>query len=485
MHDPLSWSYLAAAPSRSTIWGPFSIALALMLIVGLAVTIAVYLDAGGRVGQHNLIAGRAHRAATALLPILGLGVLFFIFRLAGVTALHLSARVWLYGLCLLALLTIVWFVLSSIAARYHTTLAAMFVQITRTYIWGPIRKVARKYAAGQRAIRTGGTNTRAYRWVAVGLFLFYLVIAVGLYAWRGVYFHPDRWAVLLLVTAIILGQTKAFLRDWIPIVLLLFGYEFMRGIAYQMIGSEHRYIHVTELIAADKWMFHGTLPTLWLQHKLLTVGVVRWYGVMAVIVYAMIFVVPLLFAFILWIASKERYWNFTLAFILMTYLGFVIYLLYPAAPPWMASQWGYIHGVQQPFAQVWRVMVPHAYNNLTNLSIWNDVKGNPVAAMPSLHCAFAFMPLLYAVKYFGKKGLVLLPYNMAVWFAVVYLGQHYVIDIVMGILLTSIVFVFMTFAWPHILRASKNVSRLPRPRLAWAGNLVGRPSLNQEQEEAD
>ncbi|HLI52052.1 MAG TPA: phosphatase PAP2 family protein [Thermomicrobiaceae bacterium] len=473
MHDPLSWSYLTSAPSRTAIWGPFSIVLALALIIGLTAAVSVYLDRGGWIGRHPLVAGRAHRAATVLLPILGLGVLFFIFRVAGINALHLSMRLWLYGLCLLALLTIAWFVLSSIAARYDSSL------------WGVTRAAVRKYAAGQRAIRTSGSNTRAYRWVAVGLFVFYMIIAVVLYMWRGAYFHPDRWAILLLVTAIVLGQTKAFLRDWIPVVLLLFGYEFMRGIAFQMISSEHRYIHVKELIDADRWLFHGTLPTLWLQHKLLKPGVVEWYGIMAVVVYAMIFVVPLLFAFILWIGSKEKYWNFTLAFIIMTYLGFVIYLLYPAAPPWMASQMGYIHGVQQPFAQVWRVMVPHAYNNLGNLSLWNDVKGNPVAAMPSLHCAFALMPLLYAVKYFGKKGLILLPYNMAVWFAVVYLGQHYVIDILMGILLSSLVFTFMTFAWPRILSVSKRDWRLPRPRFAWAGGLVGRPSLSQEQEEAD
>ena len=300
---------------------------------------------------------------------------------------------------------------------------------------------------------------RSYGRLALLLFAAYMTVAVGLYLWRGVLFRPDRWTVLLFVTALLLGQWKAFLRDWIPMVFLLFGYEFMRGLAFQSVAVGHRTIHLTELIAADRAMFGGQIPALWLQQKLFVLGTVHWYDVLSVVVYAMFFVVPLLFAFLLWIGQKERFWPFTLALLAMTYAGFVIYLLYPAAPPWMANEWGVIRGVQLPFNQVWDALIPHPYNNLDQVTIWNAVAGNPVAAMPSLHAAYPWLTLLFALRFYGKKGLVFVPYNLAVWFSVLYLGQHWVIDILAGVLLASLAFVLMQRAWPRVEHAAVLLNR--------------------------
>ena len=309
---------------------------------------------------------------------------------------------------------------------------------------------------------------RSYAGLALLLFAAYMAVAVGLYVWRGVLFRPDRWAMLLFVGAVLLGQWKSFLRDWTPMVFLLFGYEFMRGLAFQSVEAAHRTIHLTELIAADRAMFGGQIPVLWLQQRLFVQGTVHWYDVVSVVVYAMFFIVPLLFAFLLWIGMKERFWQFTFALLAMTYVAFVIYLLYPAAPPWMANEWGAIHGVQLPFNQVWDVLIPHPYNNLDQVTIWNAVAGNPVAAMPSLHAAYPWLTLLFAVKYFGKKGLAFVPYNLAVWFSVVYLGQHWVIDIVAGVLLASLAFVLMLRVWPRVQQAAALTSRrLSRVSLAF------------------
>lgn len=303
---------------------------------------------------------------------------------------------------------------------------------------------------GEAVHADGSPVTRSYGILAFILFIVYMAIAVILYVWRGAYFTPDRWAILLFITAILLGQWKAFLRDWIPVVLLIFGYEFMHGYAYQLILEHHRKVHVTPMITADKWLFFGTLPTLWLQKKLYVPGTVHWYDVLAMVMYIMHFVFPLIFAFIVWIGNKRRFWEFSITFLLMSYIGFTLYLLYPAAPPWLASQWGVIHGVQLPFNQVYQSLVPHQYDNLNMVQIWNNAGGNPVAAMPSLHAAYPWITMLFAVKFFGKRGLFLIPYNMALWFAVIYLGEHYVIDIIGGITLATSTFVVMQFVWPRL-----------------------------------
>lgn len=214
---------------------------------------------------------------------------------------------------------------------------------------------------------------RPFAVIALFLFVGYMAVAIWLYFWRGIYFRPDMWAIFLFVSAILLGQWKKFLRDWIPVVFLLFGYEFMRGIAGQMLEASHyKSVHVTELINAERTLFGGTLPTLWLQSKLYTPGVIHWYDVMAVLIYALHFVFPLAFAFMLWVGSKERFWQFSLAFLLMNYSAFVFFLFCPTAAPWVASEWNYIHGVVMPFDQAIHILVPHASSTFNTLEIWGN-----------------------------------------------------------------------------------------------------------------
>ena len=55
----------------------------------------------------------------------------------------------------------------------------------------------------------------------------------------------NRWAAvafglfLALIAAVVLGRATSFLRDWIPFVLLIFGYEYLRGIAGDIVVGDH------------------------------------------------------------------------------------------------------------------------------------------------------------------------------------------------------------------------------------------------------
>lgn len=293
---------------------------------------------------------------------------------------------------------------------------------------------------------------RPFAAIAIIIFVGYMALAIGLYFWRGIYFRPDTWAILLFVGALFLGQWKKFLRDWVPVVMLLFGYEFMRGIAGQMMEADHyQGVHVTELLTAEKMLFGGTLPPLWLQDKLFVPGVVHWYDVMAVLIYALHFVFPFVFAFMLWVGSKERFWQFSLTFLLMNYTAFAFYLLYPTASPWVADEWGYIHGIVMPFDQAIHVLVPQASSTFNTIEIWGKLSGNPVAALPSLHAAYPWLVLLFAVKFFGRPGLLFLAYNVALWFTVVYLGHHWVVDILAGMAWATACFILVQLLWPRIV----------------------------------
>ena len=325
----------------------------------------------------------------------------------------------------------------------------------------------------------GAALKRSYGTLVVVLFVGYMAVAIGLYVWRGAYFTPDRWAVLLFVGALVLGRWKAFLRDWVPVVMLIFGYEFMRGIAAklvqdQMESSGRDVVHVQELIDADRALFGGTLPTHWLQDRFYVEGQVHWYDYVALLFYALHFVFPLVFAFILWLGRKERFWQFSLTFLLMTYAAFAFFLFYPAGPPWLAQRWGFVSDIAWPASQAYQAMAPDPIANFDTYQIWNKASGNAVAAMPSLHAGFPWLVLLYAVKYFGRRGLLFLPYSPILWFSVVYLGHHWVIDLLAGIAWATVCFVVMQFAWPWLARGINipvpaPIRRLTavRPTLAW------------------
>ena len=293
---------------------------------------------------------------------------------------------------------------------------------------------------------TSAREERAYRRITTALFVGYLLIGGLLtYLRGGSFLTPDRIAVLLLAGALVLGQGKAFIRDWGPFLLLLFGYELMRGVADNIadIGSlsreDHGNVLVQPLIDAERWLFFGHIPTIWLQDRLYEEGVTHWYDAMSAILYLLHFVLPLAFGFLLWLRDRPAFRRFTVALLVMSYGAFVFFLLVPAAPPWLAHQWGYLDDVARPSYQAYKLFLPQRFADVDTFRLWTQASPNPVAALPSLHAAFPWLVLLAAVRRFRKWGLLMVPYNLALWFAVVYLSQHWFVDVLAGIAWATLV----------------------------------------------
>lgn len=344
--------------------------------------------------------------------------------------------------------------------------------------------------AGEGEAPTGanqaGQNQRTFRLLVFGMFLFYIALAIGIYLWRGVFFTPDRWAVFLLVGALLLGRVGPFLRDWIPFVLLVFGYEFLRGIAGNLVvgdiaprgmrigrmeRSDFPSVQLENLIAFDRSLLFGREPVSTLQGWLYTPGVVHWYDYFAVIVYTMHFILPCMFAFGLWLGRKERFWQFTLAFCFMTYAAFAFFLLYPAAPPWLAGAWDVLPNIRWPQGQVTASINVAGIETLDTYAIWQNASPHPVAAMPSLHAGFPWLVMLFALRYFRWWGLLFVPYNLALWYSVVYTSNHWIVDILAGIAWATVSFAIVDIVWrtltvdefanmpPVIRRAGRTFSR--------------------------
>ncbi|PZG22896.1 inositol phosphorylceramide synthase [Micromonospora craterilacus] len=233
-----------------------------------------------------------------------------------------------------------------------------------------------------------------------------------------------------------------FLRDWIPVIILLTIYNLSRGFANGI-----REPHVTELIHADEWMFGwatgGTVPTVWLQQNLYDPARVQWWEVVVTYVYFSHFVVALAAAIVLWLTSRPRWAAFMRRWFVLSLSGLITYFLYPAAPPWWAAVHQYLEPVERLSLRGGQEFGMHGAFSLIRLG---QLAANPVAAIPSLHTAFALFVVLFFLRNVRRRWWpLLLLYPLAMTFTLVYSGEHYVIDVLVG--WAYVVGVFLITGW--------------------------------------
>lgn len=220
-----------------------------------------------------------------------------------------------------------------------------------------------------------------------------------------------------------------FARDWLPVVVLLALYNLSRGFADN--GATP---HAMELIVADRWMFgwamDGQVPTIWLQQHLYDPDAIHWWDVGVSWVYFSHFVVTLAAAVVLWLRERARWAAFMRRWGFLCASGLVTYFIYPAAPPWWAAQYGMLEEVARISTRGWKEFGMHGAGNLLNAG---QIASNPVAAMPSLHTAWALFVVVFFLGVTRRRWWpLLLCYPLAMTFTLVYAGEHYVIDVLVG-----------------------------------------------------
>jgi len=262
------------------------------------------------------------------------------------------------------------------------------------------------------------------------------IVSVSIYMlWHRAWFSPDQFFALAIIAVILIGRTKQFLWDWIPVLLLLFGYEYLRGLVPQLSQNPH----IWPMIIGDRLLF-GFLPTIKLQDMLYNANSIQWYDYVSVVLYISHFVIPMVIAFAFWLYDRKIFKEFTTAFIVLSYLAFFTFIIFPAMPPWMASNMGYIPPLQKIMDQV----MASFSHPISVPTIYQFFGANLVAAMPSLHAAYPLLIFLFILRKIGPIGILTFPYVGGVWFAVVYLGEHYVVDVIAGAIYASVSYVIVT-----------------------------------------
>lgn len=246
-------------------------------------------------------------------------------------------------------------------------------------------------------------------------------------------FKQDQLLLVALVNGLyfLSPLTRKLVTGFSVFILYWVLYDYMKAFPNYLLNP----VHIADLYAAEKALFGiqtgGELLTpneFWLRHSHPVLDVA------SALFYLGWVPVPLAFAVYLFFKSRRQFVYFSLTFLLVNLIGFVIYYLYPAAPPWYVQTTGFDLEPATPGNPAGLARFD-TYFQIPLFSSLYAKGSNVFAAMPSLHAAYPLIVLYYSVKNrLGPMNWVFGIIMIGIWFAAIYTSHHYVLDVLAGIL---------------------------------------------------
>jgi membrane-associated phospholipid phosphatase len=243
-------------------------------------------------------------------------------------------------------------------------------------------------------------------------------------------------------------RVPRFVFDWLPFMAVLFVYDRLRGFADGLLFPTH----ALPQIRLEAALFGRPIPTVWLQEHLWHGAAhLHWWDYATWFIYVTHFFATLAVAAALWLWWHDRFARFATMVCVLALTGFSTYLFYPADPPWLAARQGLVGQSNRIVGVVWPHVPLAHYGSLFEKG---QHYANNVAAMPSLHAAYALLIVLFLWRYvprWTKPLLALYPPAMA--FSLVYTGEHFAVDCLIGWVYASVT--YFTVTWWFERRESR------------------------------
>lgn len=318
--------------------------------------------------------------------------------------------------------------------------------------------------AGPSIVAGAGSSAPAWRradrtelWILGAFFLALLVITDVLNVRPGV----EIMSLAAFAAALVITRAPLqFLRDWWFVVAGMVMWNLSGAVAAQ---SPFPW-HLDFMLNLDRALGFGHQPVQEVQFHLTSPYKLSWLDWATAIVYNAHLAEPFIAGYFLWRLNRAVYLQFVAAALALLVLGFVTFIVFPAVPPWMAAyQLVHLHG---------KYFSTHDWTALFNLGIAHPVRyvqahghtylpgivnrfgpvlaahplpfhgtpifylfkleGDPVAAFPSEHAAFPMLELLAFALVSRRVAAVLVLWVLAVFFSVIFLGEHWVTDVLAG-----------------------------------------------------
>lgn len=237
---------------------------------------------------------------------------------------------------------------------------------------------------------------------------------------KGVELRFDITCLGILVYSLFLWRSRSgpllrTIRDIAPFVFCILIYTNLHDLVY--------FIHPTNidptLIRIDQTLF-GTQLSIVAQ-RFQPCGLIRWLQ----FCYSQFVCVPVTFALTLYLQQRyPEYRRFLVSVTLTFFSGYFLYVIFPAVGPKHYLK----EYFQNPDLLNWRV----EEDLYRFFQIAPRVRRD---AFPSLHTAVTVVTTIFAFRYCRTYFYISLPFHLSLIVSTVYLGHHYLIDVLAGVVL--------------------------------------------------
>ncbi len=217
------------------------------------------------------------------------------------------------------------------------------------------------------------------------------------------------------------GKSQEFLRKWVPFIVILLSYEALAGIVGQMV-SDGDIVHLNTL---DEALFGfnvtGAVQQHFLSPSLTTI---------TLFLYSLHFPLIIIASVFLWFAKRSLFNKYALSMVMTSYVSLSVFALMPSAPPWyegVAKNLVAAANTASTSSLSSGSSILAGYLHLTML-----IESDKFAAFPSLHAAYVVLFCYFMMRYRRVLGWITIPIVFGVLFSTLYLGQHYLIDLIAG-----------------------------------------------------
>jgi hypothetical protein len=240
---------------------------------------------------------------------------------------------------------------------------------------------------------------------------------------------------LLIIIAMLSRRGIKFINDWAIFLSLIILFDYLRGFVFAVITHFQLPVYATYVIQLERMLGHGHIFTNLLQGLLKGHGTENFLDHFLVIIHGSHYVIFLLLGLAIWLLRPADFQKYTLSFLFLIYTTLLVYLVVPTVPPWMAAEsFKLIPAIDHITPKIYNIAAP---------SLLNFFDSNPIAAMPSLHAAFPILCTFIAFKHFKKIGYAFLVYTLLMHTAIVYLGEHYLVDVIAGLIMVLVIYMWV------------------------------------------
>jgi hypothetical protein len=211
------------------------------------------------------------------------------------------------------------------------------------------------------------------------------------------------------------------------------------AVIYDSLGAIPGYsfmpVHIQDLYEAEKSWFgimqNGLCIT---PNEYFAQHLNTFSDIVSGISYLMWMPFPIAIGIYLTIKQPRHLMYYSFCFLFCNMIGLIGYYGFPAAPPWYVAEHGF-EFIKEAKGSASYLM---RFDDLIGIPIYEGIygkNGNIFGAIPSLHCAYPVITLYYMVKYRYKiLSLISFTYMLGTWYGAVYSMQHYIIDVLLGII---------------------------------------------------